>query len=291
MIGFNLSMDFEMGWGDLRRLAADDVFHRRVVAGLEQSGKVLEVLRAAGIPTTWGIVGGCCHRSLQTLQQAAPEAYALVEAQLDELVKRRRDYASVLFCPETVVDISREPGIEVGSHGFLHLVPNAVPARVLRSDVAASVEALRATCGVTVASFIPPQNYDWPDAAFADTGIRYVRHTPMLFGHPYSSPAVGAKFARLWNDLIVPVEHRNGADRSARMFFLRLDRGAALWNGQLRMLRELIAVGQGCVFCYSHPHNLDTPVAIARFAQLCDVVATAKERDQLDFRRFFRELH
>jgi hypothetical protein len=44
MIAFNLSVDFEMGWGDLERLAADDMFYRRVVEGNTHVAEVIQLL-------------------------------------------------------------------------------------------------------------------------------------------------------------------------------------------------------------------------------------------------------
>lgn len=291
MISFNLSVDFELGWGDLRRVAYDDAFYGRVVAGLEQTQNVLGILNRNALPSTWGVVGGCCCGSLDELRERAPRAFAVMEEQLRKVVARRPAYHEVLFCRGAVESISRSAGVELGSHGFMHLVPDNLRTDVLRDDVSASVRALHALSSKEVVSFIPPQNYHWPDQAFTHSGIRYVRHTPDIFGYAYSDPRTPAKFARLWNDLVRPVHHRDSGEPDVRLFFLRLDRGARVWSTQLLMIRRLIASGNGSVFCYIHPHNLDTPALVGRLAELCDVIAQGRDSGKLGFRRFCRELH
>jgi peptidoglycan/xylan/chitin deacetylase (PgdA/CDA1 family) len=258
-----------------------------VVDGLARTRDVIALLEQRGIASTWGVVGGCCCASLDELRDRAPRAFPMVSGRLDAALRARPDSEwQILFCPEMVDAIAGSNVIEVGSHGFLHLVPNGVPAAVLRDDVAASVEVLRARTGKDVQSFIPPQNYHWPDEAFAGTGIEYVRHTPVVLGYPYSDPRSPAKFARLFNDFVRPVPHGG----VAKLLFLRIDRGARLWNAQLQLIRRLIEAGDGAVYCFSHPHNLDSDEVLARFTELCDVLAQARDKGELRFRRFFREL-
>lgn len=290
MVAFNLSIDFELGWGDLRRVACDDAFLQRVLKGLEQTPAILAALSESGIPSTWGVVGACCADSLEELQARAPGAYPVVEPQLAILAERRPGYRELLFCPEAVRAIGRAAQVELASHGFLHLVPTALALPVLQCDVAASVTSLQGFGSRPLASFIPPQNYDWPDEAFIATGLRYVRHTPRVGGYAYSDPGKPAKFARLWNDLVRPVRHRPRDGDSARLLFLRIDRGRALWETQLRLIRRLLVSGSDSLYCFSHPHNLDSGPLIRRFAQLCEVVAEAAQRGAVTFGKFSREV-
>jgi len=289
MVAFNLSIDFELGWGDLRRVASDDAFRQRVVRGLEQTPAILAALARHAIPSTWGVVGACCAESLDELQQRAPAAYAAVEQQLAALVNRGGTYREVLFCQDTVVAIGRSVRVELASHGFVHLVPGALPLSVLQSDVAASIACLRPLCDGALESFVPPQNYRWPDEAFAGSGMRYVRHTPRVGGYAYSDPHRRAKFARLWNDLVRPVNHGE-CGRSARLLFLRIDRGRRLWEAQLRLIRRLLAADSGSLYCFSHPHNLDSRPLVHRFDQLCEAVGDAASRGAVTFCKFFHEL-
>jgi peptidoglycan/xylan/chitin deacetylase (PgdA/CDA1 family) len=290
MIEFNLSMDFELGWGDLQRVTQDEAFYRRVVDGLACTGDVIETLRRNALPSTWGIVGACGCNSLEQLRAAAPEAFNVVQGQLAALSQRRPAYEEVLFCPSVVQRIAGCESIELGSHGFLHLTPGGVPVPVLRDDVCASTRMLGSVSGKPVTSFIPPQNYFWPDDAFAGSGIRYIRHTPWVLGFSYSDPGVPAKFARLWNDFVWPVAESDAHGNQARLLFLRIDRGASLWDAQLRQIRHLLAGAQGSLHCFSHPHNLDTPAIVRRLAQLCELVGEARDRGRLRFGHFFREL-
>ena len=160
---------------------------------------------------------------------------------------------------------------------------------VLQSDVAASVARLRGL-GRDVDSFIPPQNYFWPDEAFVGTGIRYVRHTPHVCGYAYSDPRRPAKFVRLWNDLVSPVSYADAREPPVRLLFLRIDRGARLWERQLRMIRRLLTSGAGSLYCFSHPHNLDSAPLVHRFTQLCEAVGEAATAGTLTFCKFFRQL-
>ncbi len=289
MLAFNLSVDFELAWGDLDRAAQDDSFYERIRSGLDRCGNVVDVLQRAGIPSTWGIVGGCCCRSLEELRERSAQGYNVVATQLEKLKSRRPEYASLLFCPDAMKPIIGSPLIEIGSHGFMHLVPTHLPVTLLQADIVASVRVLRELTGKAIESFIPPQNYRWPDGAFSQSGIKYIRHTPTVFGHSYSAPDTAAKFARLWNDFVAPVDHSEPSGQNARLLFLRIDRGRMFWKRQLRMLRSLLGAGRGSVYCFTHPHNLDTPAIIARFAEFCDVVAEYRAEGKLVFRKFLRE--
>lgn len=291
MIAFNLSVDFELGWGDLDRLAYDDVFYRRVVCGSERSQSVIELLSQRGIPSTWGVVGGCCCSSVDELREAVPQAFFVVDRQLEALTRRRVVYSEVLFCPDKVEAIARSSLIELGSHSFTHLVPTGLQASILQDDVAASVRVLSNLAGRSIVSFIPPKNYHWPDEAFNQSSIKFVRHTPDVYGQPYSDPHIRAKAARLWNDFVRPADHFSSTGERVRLCFLRVDRGRLLWEAQLLMLRRLLASGNGSLFCYIHPHNLDTSLFVQRFLDLCDVIEESKGKGKLVYRKFFRELH
>lgn len=287
---FNLSVDFEQAWGDLERVTQDDAFYQRVVAGLEYTPEVLDVLARLRLPSLWGVVGACCHANLGELEAAAPRAFAVVEPRLRALAARRPAFERALFCREVIGRIAHHEFIELGSHGFLHLTPQGLDVEVLREDVTASAATLRALAGRDIQSFIPPQNYRWPDAAFTGSGIRYVRHTPSVFAYDYSDPRVTAKFARLWNDFVSPVGHRDAQGRPARLVFLRIDRGARLWDAQMRLFERLLRRRGGSLFCFTHPHNLDSALVLRRFAQFCELVAAARDRGDITFRGFVREV-
>src|SRR5262249_49741931 len=132
MIEFNLSVDFELGWGDLKRVAHDDAFYERVVRGVALSPEVVEVLARHRIPSTWGVVGGCSCNDVDELRVMAPRAFAAVQSDLDELCAHRRRPSEVLFGRRTVEMIGRQDYIDLGSHGFLHLIPAGMPTDVLR---------------------------------------------------------------------------------------------------------------------------------------------------------------
>jgi len=284
---FNLSVDFELGWGELNRLAYDDLFLRRVMDGRLQTPAVLEELGRAGVPSTWGVVGSCCCGSFEELQAAAPAAFQTLEPQIRSLMARRPDYRDALFSRDLVSLISQAPRIELASHGFMHLLPSGLRSGVLNEDVRASARVLHELCGKPVESFIPPQNYHWPDSAFAGSTIRYVRHTPNVLSFPYSDPRLAAKFARLWNDLLRPVRH---GGTGALLLFLRIDRGQRLWSAQLALIRRLLSSAEGSLYCFTHPHNLDTPPVLRRFAQFCEVVAEAQSHGRITFGRFLRQV-
>lgn len=289
MISLNISIDFELGWGDLGRLSSDEVFYNRVKGGLQQIGNIVEALQVSHVSSTWGIVGGCCCSSLDDLFDAAPQVYQVVKRDL-QAVASRRDLSGALFCNDVVKEIAKSPYIEVGSHSFFHLVPTQLEHWILRDDVAASIKAISGSTGKQVSSFIPPQNYYWPDEAFAATTIRYVRHTPSIFGYEYSQPCTGAKLSRLWNDLVAPAGYRVGKQDNVYLFFLRVDRGSYVWQAQVQMFRRLLKTATGSVFCYIHPHNLDKPLFVQRFKDFCAIVADAREKGMLSFCNFFREL-
>lgn len=286
----NVSVDFEMGWGDLGRLARDAEFRRRVEGGREQCYAIVETLRRAGIPSTWGIVGACCFDRIDELAAIGPSAFATVQPRLAD-VRARADHRALLFAPDLVAAIAASELIEVGSHGFMHLVPDGVPIEILHEDVAASVSVLERAVGRPIRSFIPPQNYHWPDAAFSGTSVTRVRHTPRVWGIPYSAPRRAAKVARLWNDFARPATHRDASGTRAQLVFLRTDRGPAAWRTQLRMLRRRLARNAGALACYTHPHNLYSPVHLQRFAELCDVIAEARARQTVSFGPFVRVVH
>jgi peptidoglycan/xylan/chitin deacetylase (PgdA/CDA1 family) len=287
---FNLSVDFEQAWGDLERVTADDAFYQRVVAGLEHTPAVLDVLERTRLVSLWGVVGACCHQSLDELRARAPRAYATVEPRLRALAAHRPGFERALFCRDVVTRIARHQHIELGSHGFLHLIPQGLDVAVLREDVCASTATLRELAGRAIESFIPPQNYRWPDAAFEGSGIRFVRHTPSVFNYEYSDPRVPAKFARLWNDFVAPVGHRDVHGAPAQLVFLRIDRGARLWDTQMRLFERLLRRRGGSLFCFTHPHNLDSPEILRRFAQFCELVAAARDRGDISFGGFAREI-
>ena len=73
----------------------------------------------------------------------------------------------------------------------------------------------------------------------------------------------------------------NSRGESARLLFLRIDRGELLWNSQLALIRSLLTSASGSLYCYSHLHNLDTPLVLRRLAQLCAVVGAARDRGKL----------
>lgn len=290
MISVNFSMDFELAWGDLRRATRDDAFYARVLGGRAFTEKVLARLEHHSIPSVWGIVGACCSSSLDELRSAAPTAYAEVAGQLDDLQSRRPDFAEVLFCPDLVRRIAASPLVEIGSHGFLHLLPVGLNPAVLREDVLASVNALQRVTGRQLASFIPPQNFEWPDAAFTHSGIRFIRHTPKVFGYAYSDARVPAKLSRLWNDFVLPTRHHSALGRNAKLLFLRIDRGAALWRAQKSLIRRLLDDERGSVYFFSHPHNLDTQLILDRFEEFCGLVAQARAAGGLAFAPFSKDL-
>lgn len=290
MIAVNLSVDFELGWGDLERVARDDFFYRRVLGGLEQTESVIRILELHRIPSTWGVVGGCCSRSIDELRQRAPDAFPFVERKLMLVREGRTQYAQVLFCREVVETIAGSRLIDLGSHGFMHLVPKGLDTRVLHQDVAISTQTLREISGREIESFIPPQNYVWPELAFAGTSIRFVRHTPRIFGYDYSEPALPAKLSRLWNDLFRPVQHVGSRGESAQLVFLRIDRGESIWCSQMRLIRKLFARGAVSIDLFTHPHNLHAPQVVERFAHLCELIAEYHDRGRLTFRKFIREL-
>ena len=107
MIAFNLSVDFEMGWGDLERLAVDDVFYRRVIEGNGHVAEVIQLFGRLGMQSTWGVVGACCYGDIDELHQSAPRSFHAVGDQLNSLVARRADYSRALFCRGTVEAIAR----------------------------------------------------------------------------------------------------------------------------------------------------------------------------------------
>jgi peptidoglycan/xylan/chitin deacetylase (PgdA/CDA1 family) len=290
MIRFNLSVDFELGWGDLRRVTHDAAFRQRVLKGLEQTPAILAALARSGIPSTWGVVGACCAGSIEELRERAPAAFSAVGLQLATLTQRRHACREVLFCRDAVAAIAQSAQVELASHGFLHLVPTMLPLAVLQSDVAASVASLRTFCAGALESFIPPQNYHWPDEAFVGSSMRYVRHTPSVGGYEYSDPRKPAKVLRLWNDLVRPVGYANRDGESAWLLFLRIDRGARLWEAQLRLIRRLLVCSEGSLYCFTHPHNLDSAVLVRRFGQLCEAIGEAAGRGAVTFTRFFRKL-
>ena len=93
VIAFNLSVDFEMGWGDLERLAVDDVFYRRVVEGNGHVAEVIQLLGRLGMQSTWGVVGACCYADIEELRQSAPRSFHAV----DSRIRRARGAPSRLF--------------------------------------------------------------------------------------------------------------------------------------------------------------------------------------------------
>jgi glycosyltransferase involved in cell wall biosynthesis/peptidoglycan/xylan/chitin deacetylase (PgdA/CDA1 family) len=289
-IAFNLSVDFEMGWGDLERLANDDVFYRRVIEGNAHVMEVIQLLGRLGLQSTWGVVGACSYADIGQLRDRAPRSFQAIEGRLKALSGRRADYLQALFCPGTVEAISRAAHIELGSHGFLHLEASQNPPATLQEDVIASVRALRQISGKAVQSFIPPRNFYWPDEVFSETQIKYVRHAPRILGRTYSDIRTPARLARLWNDFIRPTRAESSMGEAALLIYLRLDRGASLWNSQLRLLRRLLHAGSGMLYCYTHPHNLDTRAAIWRLQELCELVGEYRERNKLICPPFAREV-
>ena len=290
VIAFNLSVDFEMGWGDLERLAVDDVFYRRVIEGNGHVAEVIQLLGRLGMQSTWGVVGACCYADIEELRQSAPRSFHAVGSQLSALVARRADYSQALFCRGTVEAIARAAHIELASHGFLHLVAPKNSLATLQEDVAASVRALGQFSRETVRSFIAPRNFYWPDEAFSKTQIKYVRHAPRILGQSYSDVNIPARLARLWNDFILPTKTESSNGTAALLIYLRLDRGASLWSSQLRLLRRLLTSGSGLLYCYTHPHNLDTPHSISRLQELCELVGECRERGKLVCPPFAREV-
>ena len=290
MIAFNLSVDFEMGWGDLERLAVDDAFYRRVVEGNGHVAEVIQLLGRLGMQSTWGVVGACCCGDIDEVRQSAPRPFRAVAGQLNELASRRSDYAEALFCRGTVEAIARAAHIELASHGFLHLVAPKNSSATLQEDAAASVRALGQFSGKPVRSFIAPRNFYWPDEAFSETQIQYVRHAPRILGQNYSDISTPARLARLWNDFISPTQVESSNGTAALLIYLRLDRGASLWSSQLRLLRRLLTSGSAVLYCYTHPHNLDNPHSISRLQELCELVGECRERDKLICPPFAREV-
>lgn len=289
MSAFNLSVDFEMGWGDLKRLANDAVFYRKVVDGNAHVAEVIQLLGRLGMRSTWGVVGACCYTDIEELRQSAPRSVCAVGGELDALVARRAGYSEALFCRGTIEAIARAAHIELASHGFLHLVAPKNSAATLQEDVAASVRALGQLSGKTVRSFIAPRNFYWPDELFSATQIKYVRHAPKILGQCYSDVHIPARLARLWNDFILPTKEET-SQGTALLLYLRLDRGASLWSSQLRLLRRLLTSGSGILYCYTHPHNLDNPHSISRLQELCELVGECRERDKLNCPPFAREV-
>jgi hypothetical protein len=157
-------------------------------------------------------------------------------------------------------------------------------------DVLASVKAVRATTGRDALSFIPPQNFEWPEEAFRGSGIRFIRHTPTVFGCPYSDSGTLAKLSRLWNDFVLPKSHYGTNGRDAKLLFLRIDRGALLWNTQKLLMRRLLASGERALFFFSHPHNIDSTSMLGRFEEFCEIIATARQRSGVTFAPFAKEL-
>ena len=290
MIAVNFSVDFELAWGDLARAACDTDFRRRVDTGSSNVARILEILEAFAIPSTWGIVAACCIPDMDRLQGIAPALFDAVRDPLSELRRSCEGWRGMLFRPDLVKAVAASRLVEVGSHGFLHLTPRTASSDTFVEDVRVSVRLLEETLQRPVASFIPPRNYFWPDRAFAGTGIHFVRHTAVLFLYQYSDPGRGAKAARLWNDLVSPVANEDADGGKVWFAFLRTDRGDAVWRRQLALLRNLVEHREGSLFCYTHPHNLDTAVSLARFGQFCDMVSSAQQRDLVGYRPFLRHV-
>ena len=152
------------------------------------------------------------------------------------------------------------------------------------------MRALGQFSGKTVRSFIAPRNFYWPDEVFSETQIKYVRHAPRILGQRYSDVRIPARLARLWNDFILPTKAEGSNGAAALLIYLRLDRGASLWNSQMRLLRQLLTSGSGVLYCYTHPHNLDTPQSISRLQELCEIVGECRERGKLVCPPFAREV-
>ena len=279
-----------MGWGDLALLANDDVFYRRVIDGNDRVAEVIQLLSRLGMQSTWGVVGACCYADIEELRQSAPRSFHAIGSELNALMARRAGYSQALFCRGTVEAIARAAHIELGSHGFLHLVAPQNPSATLQEDVAASVRALGRISGKAIQSFIAPRNFYWPDEVFSETQIKYVRHAPRILGQCYSDIRIPARLARLWNDFIVPTKAEGPNGEAALLIYLRLDRGANLWNSQLRLLRQSLSSGSGVLYCYTHPHNLDNRVSISRLQELCEIVGEFRERGKLICPPFAREV-
>lgn len=290
MVGFNLSVDFGLGWGDLERIARDDEFHRRAVNGAQRTLEVADLLEQARIPSTCAVVGGCCRASLDELQERAPRSFAAIWSGLERFQRSRGNYGRVLFCRPTVDPLARRKLIETGSHGFLHLIPTDLDAAVLQEDFAASVRVLPEACGREVLSFVPPQSYCWPREAFARTSIRHVRHSPIVYGRPYSGRGVLAKMLRLGNDVLRPTREVEAQGDKAARVFLRVDRGEAMWRIQLRTLEAAFKQTEGTVYCLTHPHYGHSSETLRRLADLCDLVQEYRERGMLRFQPFARNL-
>jgi len=224
------------------------------------------------------------------LQAIAPRPLESIQGDLEQFRRSCTTWSGMLFQPEVVKAVAACPLVEVASHGLLHLTPRNASPEVFAEDVRISVRVLEETVRRHVISFIPPQNYFWPNETYARSGVRFVRHTPRVFGYSYSDPRRGAKVARLWNDLVRPAEDEDAEGEKVWLAFLRLDRGATVWRRQFAMLRRLIDGGRGSLFCYTHPHNLDSPAPLSHFAEFCAAVAAASEREVLGHRPFLRRV-
>lgn len=290
MIAFNLSVDFELAWGDLARASRDGEFRCRVKTGIANTPKLLEILETHGVRSTWGTVGAMCAAELEDLRAIAPRPFESILGDLEQFRRSCATWSDMLCQPEIVKAVAAAPLVEVASHGLLHLTPRNASPEVFAEDVRISVRVLEETVRRHVVSFIPPQNYFWPNETYAGSGVRFVRHTPRVFGYSYSDPRRGAKVARLWNDLVSPVADEDAEGGKVWLAFLRMDRGAAVWRRQFAMLRRLIDGGRGSLFCYMHPHNLDSPAALSHFANFCAAVSAARDRNVVGYRPFLRRV-
>jgi peptidoglycan/xylan/chitin deacetylase (PgdA/CDA1 family) len=290
VIAVNFSVDFELAWGDLSRAGRDAEFRRKVEAGSSNVPQVLEILETHQIPSTWGIVAACCVSDVDQLQRIAPPLLESAHGALNELQQSCEGWRGLLFRPDLVRSVAASSLVDVGSHGFLHLTPRSASSEMFAEDVRISIRLLQDTVRGPVVSFIPPRNYFWPDQVYAGTGVHFVRHTPRIFLYQYSDPRRGAKFARLWNDLVSPVATEDANGAKAWFVFLRTDRGDAVWRRQRSLLHDLVERREGSLFCYTHPHNLDTAVSLARFGEFCEMVSSARQRERVAYRSFLRQV-
>jgi len=283
-----LSLDFELRWGVLDRVANDLTAYRKHLDGeADAVHGMLACFAAHGLRATWAVVGAvaCDGWDEWTVRAPAWPRYLDKTLAFDRNYRAADPKGTLYFAPR-LVEAVRAAGHELASHTFSHVYfrePGFV-RRDAEADTAAVQKLFRDRWGTRARSFVFPRN----QVAFTDVltahGFRAWRENPDA---PYWNATTDAE-QRLWSraqrlvDSVVPFGNRATDHVGARQtasHFVRFELPSALWKLHVhRIVTDARRTGPGAVLhLWWHPHNLGAAprATLARLDELLDRLCDA----------------
>lgn len=117
-----ISLDFEMGWGNLDKQNWDRC-RKKFEKAMIVIPNILDLFRNYDIHATWATVGMVLFKGLSEARTYLKETYPCYEdpdLSLENAIRKVAENESLFFAPDLVKQITSCPGQEIATHTFTH---------------------------------------------------------------------------------------------------------------------------------------------------------------------------